>query len=457
MEERIVDKIEETPFTLEEVYELLLKIISKYMDMKDEDKKIVAHWILGALSHDAFQTFPYLFINAMKGSGKSRLLKLIAFLLDGTYTVNITEAVLFRENVPLMLDEAESLSKKEKRSLRELLNVAYKRGGVVKRAERTRSERIIIKTFPVFRPIAIANIEGMDDVLQDRCITITLEKSFNPVITRRIELFEIDKDIVQFLEWKKNYTKKTSPRFCDYEPNRPQIREGSVVSAVMHMGENIYKYYDAFCYVINTLTTLNNTNNNKTETTLTTLNNKVRIATEGIETEEQYQMFLMLQEIFKTELLGRDLELWLPLFIVAWEIGKENFIELLKIAEKKAKERREIDVLENRDIILVSFLGGLISEYEKGDWIKLGDIVGKFHLIEPEAKWFNAKWLGKALSRNNLIVERRRMSWGVEVKLNFDKIKEKCFRFGFNIDELQEKYKEKMEELREEQKSRWEY
>ena len=82
---------------LRECYHAIKEIITRYMDMNEESKIIVSLWIIGTYLHDEFESFPFLFINAMKGSGKTRLLKLINVLCyKGKLTNNTTPAVLFR-------------------------------------------------------------------------------------------------------------------------------------------------------------------------------------------------------------------------------------------------------------------------------------------------------------------------------------------------------------------------
>src|SRR3989304_10160453 len=55
-------------------YENIIEVIKKYMDMPEEQIKIVSVWIIGTYFHDCFDTYPFLFLNAMRGSGKTRLL-----------------------------------------------------------------------------------------------------------------------------------------------------------------------------------------------------------------------------------------------------------------------------------------------------------------------------------------------------------------------------------------------
>ena len=49
--------------------------------------------------------------------------------------------------------------------------------------------------------------------------------------------------------------------------------------------------------------------------------------------------------------------------------------------------------------------------------------------------WFNTRWVGRALVRNGLIKEKRRVSRGAEAILNFDKIYEKAKMFGVEFTE----------------------
>src|SRR3990167_6828316 len=81
---------------LKNVYERILIVINTYLDIKPEYAQIVAHWIIGTYIHKEFNTFPRLFINATKGSGKSRLLQILAGLCyNASVMVNLSEAVRF--------------------------------------------------------------------------------------------------------------------------------------------------------------------------------------------------------------------------------------------------------------------------------------------------------------------------------------------------------------------------
>src|SRR3989304_10008157 len=73
--DKIINKEEIDPkIELGICYENIIEVIKKYMDMPEEQIKIVSVWIIGTYFHDCFDTYPFLFLNAMRGSGKTRLL-----------------------------------------------------------------------------------------------------------------------------------------------------------------------------------------------------------------------------------------------------------------------------------------------------------------------------------------------------------------------------------------------
>ena len=189
---------EEAIRLLRQSYDDIIVLIQKYLDMPIENVKIVALWIIGTYFHVGFNTYPFLFINAMRGSGKTRLLKIISTLQrngDGNVQNNISEAVTFRmaKQRGIIIDEFEQIGSKDKAVLRELLNSAYKKGAVVRRMKKTKvngQEAQVVEEFDLYTPVALANIWGIDEVLGERCITIQLEKSDNPNITRKIEDFD---------------------------------------------------------------------------------------------------------------------------------------------------------------------------------------------------------------------------------------------------------------------------
>jgi len=373
-------------------YKNIMDILKEYLDLKEEYYNIIALWIIGTYFHDKFPSYPYLFFNAMKGSGKSRTMNLITTLSSGGQMLNaLTEAVLFRTKGTLGIDEFEGISRKGNETLRELLNSAYKKGVKVKRMKQQKTEQgteQVVEEFEVFRPLVLANIWGMESVLGDRCIQLILEKSNKNVVVNLIEIFR-EENIVQ--ETIKLLNQCSLCR-CSF-------------SVEVYREWNAYiknNYTKDINYIYNT----NNTNN------------------------------ILPLEVFKTinlmDLNGRELELSLPLCLIANEISDENQ-DLLKITTLTLKtlfsSRKEDELTDNIDVSLYDFISQeVISSAYK--WDTVNDITRRFkEFLDVTDEWVNSKWMGRALKRLGLIREKKRVGRGVAVILDIEKAQEKIKMF----------------------------
>jgi hypothetical protein len=374
---------------MRKIFEKIKDVLKFYIDAKEENYDIIALWIMGTYQHKDFLTYPYLFFNAMKGSGKTRLLKIIKELArEGDMLASLSDAVLFRTTGTLCIDEFENIRHKDKNSLRELLNTAYKKGGKVKRMRKKKTiegEEQVVEEFSTFRPICMANISGMEEVLGDRCISLILEKSTRKEITRAVENFD------------------TNPFFKSLK----QKLVGVVWCSVVTLGElyNAWNEYIKYIYTYITLDTIS---------TLTT--------------QDFVEYLPFFTKIEKTGVDGRNLELFFPLIILAQEIGVED--RILEIMEKICKERNVDDITESKDVRLFDY----ISTQSDKEWYKVKELTSMFrnYLGEGDSEedpWINPKWVGRALKRLNLIVQKRRVREGMEVILDILKAKDKLQMF----------------------------
>lgn len=385
---------------MNECYHKIIKILSKYIDMSEEQKKIITIWVIGTYFHEQFNTYPYLFFNAMRGSGKTRTLKLISALGakgDGSVQNNLTEAVLFRipRGTTTCIDEIEQIGSKEKQTLREILNSAYKKGMKIKRMKKRHTkegEEQIVETFEPYFPICMANIWGMDEVLGDRSLTLVLEKSNHPSITKMIEDFDINPDILD--------VKRT-------------LKQVSVVS-VVSLSKKTYTttWNEYICNKYNDTTTLYTYT---TQNDTTTLLNK-------IEVEELFN------KIDSSGIHGRNFELTFPLLLIAKEVGEGVFDDILKVVSKQALTKKEDEYTESKDVSLYELITTLEGEVGL-NMINIKELTSRFRNFlgdtDDEDRWLNDKWVGRALKRLNLILDKKRMASGRLVRLNFNKAKEK--------------------------------
>lgn len=383
---------EDEPNKSLELYEMIVNVLKYYIDMKEENYKIIALWIMGTWIYKSFPTFPYLYFNAMKGSAKTRTEKLIkSMAYNADMLTSLSDAVMFRTTGTLIIDEFEGVSGKEKNSLRELLNTAYKKGGKVKRMKKKRipdetgkmNEEQVVEEFDTFRPIVMANIWGMEEVLGDRCIKIVLEKSNNPAVTMLIEDFENDDKI-------------------------KQINEFSVVWCSVVTPRNIYRDW----------------NNYIKDTTLYTLTTPNYIHTTSTLNYTELHLF---KKIYDSKIEGRNLELFFPLLLIADKV--DIFDEILEIAKNIISEKKSDEIFESKDILLYEF----VAEKCDNELVKIKELTTRFrsHIgdEQDEEQWLNSKWIGRALKRLNLIAKKRRFGEGISIILNVEKAKEKLKMF----------------------------
>ncbi len=397
--ERIKDHeiIQKTKERLRENYYDIKDILEKYIDMNKDYYTLIPIWIIGTYYHSEFNSYPYLFFNAMRGSAKTRTMKLVMKLSkDGNIMASPTEAVLFRVKGALGIDEFEGVASKDKSSIRELLNASYKKGTKIFRMKKTKSktgEEQTVEEFEPYRPIAMANIWGMEEVLADRCVVITLEKSNNPLKTKLTEDYDTHESFAKVL---KTFS---------------QCSLCSVVSI-----KNIYQNWNN--YILDKYKT--------THTTLYTYNTYTTLTTP--QALKDIKLMSLFNKIDESGIEGRNLELFLPLFFIAEVLGDDILKDLIRISQEFSKNKAHDEEVESRDVMVYQFVS------------QLADVPMKFHSVKKLAdefkaytgedyEWLNAKWLGRSLKRLNLIIDKKRTYNGVEAILNIKKAGEKLKMF----------------------------
>lgn len=398
------EEIDKANIKLGESYEDLIKVWKYYLDFPEEYYKFFAIWEIATYFFDEFDTFPIIYLNAIKGSAKTRTSKLNNFLAckgNGMITNSLTEATFFRHpsKIPMAIDECERIGTKDFQSLREIINSVYKKGAIIPRMKKVKTkegEQFIAESFSPRFPLTLANISGFEEVLEDRGFTLTLEKSNDPSFVNLMEDWDRKTSIINI--------KRT-------------LEQNSVVSVVKlrkKMYVNLWNSYikeDNYTNYITTLTTLNYTN--YTKTTL-----------EDIEKAEREEFFC---KLLNSGITGRNLEISFPLLITAKLISDEVFEDILKIIKELIKSKRENEYADNKDVMIYDFVANYPNTLE---FVPVKSLVEKFRLFSGEHdEWLNEKWIGKALKRSNLILDKKRMNSGIFIILNVAKAKNKIKMF----------------------------
>ena len=310
-----------------EVFNQLLSLLSTYIEFQDDkDMEFVALWIIGTYFYRLFESYPYLYVNGLKRTGKTKLLRFLEMTaFNGLLSSNLTSSSLFRLvsdwGACLLMDEEEGLTDPSRKlDFRSLLLSGYKRGGLVFRSEG--EGRKVPTAFDVYSPKALANIAGLEDVLADRTVMILLPRSLNPQILNSVIVAK--------------------------NPVWQEIRDKLIALAL----------------------------------------------TRWAELKAQIEAFQPPEGI-----LGRDLEIWHPILIVARWISEEEYNRMLELARIKCEEKRVQEINDSRDLLLLVALVKNISEE-----FKEYSIAEIRKWVEAEAagediRWLNAHWTGRALRR----------------------------------------------------------
>jgi len=163
--------------------------LRKYIEFPDDiEYKLVTAWIVGTYLIPVWKTYPYLSVSGTKRVGKSKLLSLLEMLcFNAINAASISTPSIFRlieaTKCTLLIDEAGKLSYESdwSQEMRNILQCGYKRGAAVVRTEEIKGQ-YIPKLHQVFSPKAFVTFKGAEEILEDRCINLTLLRTTNEKI-----------------------------------------------------------------------------------------------------------------------------------------------------------------------------------------------------------------------------------------------------------------------------------
>ncbi|MDP3881968.1 MAG: hypothetical protein Q8Q31_03780 [Nanoarchaeota archaeon] len=370
--------------TLEELFKEILSVIHYYLDVPEDTAILIALWIMASHFHKDFPTFPILYLNAMRGSGKTRTLNLVSHLslgLKGHVENSISESALFHsEGSALCIDEFEP-SATEKTRINLLLNSCYKRGAKVPRMIKIKKkgeESWRKEEHSLYMPVALANINGIDSVLENRALIVFLEKSFNPIITSRIEDYD-----------KRLFTLRTK-----------LLTISDKVTGMTAMTDILDKW-------------------NKF------LDSEDKSPCHIIIPSDLSSCHCIYYLIWQAGISGRTLEICFPLLIMSALISADTFANALKIFSEVSKKRKESE-LDEAHVLLLRYISILPDDNKPYTTTELLNGLQLFSSIPIS---FNAISLSFALERLQLIKTKKRSANARVLILNVTKAKERINMF----------------------------
>jgi hypothetical protein len=179
------------------LYEQIRGRILHYMDFTDgRIADLCTCWIIGTYCYELFESYGYLYFNAFRNSGKTKIKNILKFMgFNSIEASNISESAFFRtiENRKgvLCLDEYEKMDDTRKKILDQLLNAGHMKNAAVVRSEKI-GDNWIAREFNVYCPKIICNITGINQTTQSRCITIKLMRTMKEQGKRQVRFDDLE-------------------------------------------------------------------------------------------------------------------------------------------------------------------------------------------------------------------------------------------------------------------------
>lgn len=360
------------------VYDEVKQTWKTYIEFEDPTcYDLITLWIVGTYFFHLFNTYPYIYFGGIKRSGKTKALTLASTqAFNAIFSGNVSTSSVFRliqsGRCSLLMDETEKLASPDRaQDFRSLLLSGYKKGGVVYRTEKTKTERFIPEAFEVFSPKMLANIQGIEDVLEDRCISLVMKRGKNKAILNR----EVD---INNPYWQK-------------------IRDHLHILFLTHW-KKVSELYESLGE--------QSEQNVVCEPTGSTLSGR------------EYELWKPLLALAK----------FLDGHPQASQTTQTTLSSLiLDLAKRKAEEKRIENMTETGDYILVQTLLSVVNEERYYKVKEIRDVMTKH--FDEEQKWLNTYWVGRALKRLGF-VDKRRVGTGYEYRLSKDAVKDLAERLG---------------------------
>ena len=364
-----------------EVFEEIKALLKKHIFLEEDYYDFIALWIIGTYFHPMFESYPYLFIIGTKRSGKTKLLQLISLLsFNGVLTGSITEASTFRPTQylrnTLCIDEIERVSGKEMANYRDLLKMGYKKGLLIRRqGERKRD---VTYEFNVYCPKVLANIQGFEEILEDRGFPIVIERCIDPKIINTFISIE-----------------------------NPEIKKVRDDLYLLLMSNIVYQMSNVINVNMSQNSDISDISDGRYNTT----------------------------QLIK----GRWLELSYPILTIAKQVDKPILEKMLNFIDNLLKKKEAIDIVESRDNKFLYCLIDFIQDKNPNEFFEISELKNHLLAIEGDEYWITNHWIGKALRRLNVIIEEGRNAKKRSVKLDFEKIELKAKTYGLDVAEIKKR------------------
>ena len=171
------------PVALSDLLDDIQSFIHRFVALSPAQEVVLAVWVAHTyVLHQCFTVTPYLNLtSATKGSGKTRLLEVLNYLVQNPWLTAKTSAAILARKVDeqkptLLLDEVDAMftSEQDSHTVRGVLNSGYKASGATSCCE---GKDFKVKDFKTFGAKCFSGIgSALPDTVADRSIRLLIKK-----------------------------------------------------------------------------------------------------------------------------------------------------------------------------------------------------------------------------------------------------------------------------------------
>lgn len=469
------------------VYAKIKGQLKTFMELEEEEYSFLALWVMHTYFAQMFGSSPILYLNAVKGSGKSKLLQILSYMaFNALYCVEPSDASIFRiahhDKATILIDELERIRDDDKSVLRIFLNGRYKRGMVVTRVEPGKDKTMRVRRFDLFGSTALANISGLDTVLEDRCVTLILKRALSPLLANsepeasepmwqeirddlyglmlnidfldplsaNPECYDSFKLVRFYLDFWDGRMSRVMERVSFLEPWQKQNLvflkdlKVAITDHTDHLKGAVTDHTDHIDITdSNRSMPLEAQNTDHTDIPYVPpgVANVGNVGKRGLETAPHVRVGIVANvgnvgKLGKEWLVGRTLQLWKPILIMAACVDSSAMQEtpqgamkaMIGFAEHLTKIKAMDDATENPDVIVVE---DIVKAFQGDKYYSLKVLCEK---LKEDLEWIKPQILGRALKRLGFDTKRKMKS--VEYLLTEAKLKAIALRLRVDYDAL---------------------
>jgi hypothetical protein len=389
-----------SPLKSSEVLTHVIDSWKYYLELPDVAGYVYdALWDIGTYFHHLFNSYPYDYKGGIKRSGKTKALTIsscIAFnaVLSSDVTVSAMFRLTHQTKATLLMDETERLANPhESEEYRNIILAGYKHGGVVFRSEKV-EDNWVPTAFDVYSPKRLANISGLDSVLEDRVIQTYMMRP-------------------------------TDRKIANREVNPNDTRWADLRCELYRLYLTYWKEVKGCYEKLNELS--------REDHLIDLLKNQTAGAV-----EEADLRFLT----------ARQLELWKPILALALFFDSSNpggtpiLPTMIEMAVDRSLQNQTDNTVESPEVILVQAMLRMVKDESWSDGYVPVTVIKDAMKAEynEEAKWLNEMWVGRMLGRFGFgrgLTGKRRVGGGIHYMLIRKAVEAFAQRLGVQVGEEQ--------------------